>query len=165
MCCQPCHAWIVTSGHNSKMGKLRVNLSLHADSISERRLTMGLMSADAGRPVVKPGNKRGRPSNLARQAAAAAAAAAAHSRDGDQASPSRSQSANPAADRDGLSQVSMSLPIILHLCLGQVLQVHKSLFPFFLGSSKSLVHILQCTLQCAWPCLEQQQGHQTGSVC
>ncbi|DBA80741.1 TPA: hypothetical protein ACH3X1_007970 [Trebouxia sp. C0004] len=60
---------------------------------------------DAGRPAVRPGSKRGRPSNLARQAAAAAAAAAAAQlRDGDQASPSRSQSANPATDRDGLSQ-------------------------------------------------------------
>ncbi|KAL0037884.1 hypothetical protein WJX79_003856 [Trebouxia sp. C0005] len=59
---------------------------------------------DAGRPVVRPGNNRGRPSNLARQAAAAAAAAAAQLRDGDQVSPSRSQNGNSAADRDGLSQ-------------------------------------------------------------
>ena len=65
-------------------------------------------AADADRPVVRAGNKRGRPSNLARQAAAAAAAAAAQLRDGDQASP-RSQNANPAADRDGLSQVIMLL--------------------------------------------------------
>ena len=69
------------------------------------------MSADAGRPVVRPGNKRGRPSNLARQAAAAAAAAAAQLRDGDQVSPSRSQNGNSAADRDGLSQVHMSLTL------------------------------------------------------
>ncbi len=75
----------------------------------ERCLTIRLMSADADMPVVRPGNKRGRPSNLARQAAAAAAAAAAQLRDGDQASPSRSQNANPAADRNGLSQVIMLL--------------------------------------------------------
>ena len=90
-------------------------MSLHADSISERCLTIGLMSADAGRPVVRPSNKRGRPSNLARQAAAAAAAAAAQLTDGDQASPSRSPNANPAADKDGLSQVFMLLLLRLHL--------------------------------------------------
>ncbi|KAA6417770.1 MAG: hypothetical protein FRX49_12269 [Trebouxia sp. A1-2] len=66
---------------------------------------------DAGRPVVRPGNKRGRPSNLARQAAAAAAAAAAQLRDGDQVSPSRSQNGNSAADRDGLSQILFFQPI------------------------------------------------------
>lgn len=107
--------WKRASGHNSKMGKLWVHLSLHADSIPARRLTIGLMSADADRTVVRPGNKRGRPSNLARQAAAAAAAAAAQLRDGDQASPSRSQNANPATDRDGLSQVIMLLLLRSHL--------------------------------------------------
>ncbi len=88
---------------------------LHTDNIIERCLTICLMSADAGVPVVRPGNKRGRPSNVARQAAAAAAAAAAQLRDGDQASPSRSQNANPAAGRDGLSQVNMSLLLRSHL--------------------------------------------------
>ena len=88
-------------------------MSLHAVSTPERRLTICLMSADAGRVVVRPGNKRGRPSNLARQAAAAAAAAAVQLMDGDQASPSRSQTANPAPDRDGLSQVFMLLLLVL----------------------------------------------------
>ena len=99
----------------ARQGSFGSHSSLHADSMSERCLTNCLMSADAGRPVVRLGNKRGRPSNLARQAAAAAAAAAAQLRDGDQASPSRSQSANPAADRDGLSQVHMPPLLRLHL--------------------------------------------------
>ena len=73
------------------------------------------MSAEAERPVVRAGNKRGRPSNLARQAAAAAAAVAAQLRDGDQTSPSRSKNANSAAGRDGLSQVNMSLLLRSHL--------------------------------------------------